>query len=39
MRDRLLRRMREAGEEEPEIILAEPVRSGQRRVSDEEAYQ
>lgn len=39
MRERLLRRMREAGEEEPEIILAEPVRSGQRRVSDEEAYQ
>jgi arylsulfatase A-like enzyme len=39
MRERLLRRMREAGEEEPEVILAEPVRSGQRRVSDEEAYQ
>jgi arylsulfatase A-like enzyme len=39
MRERLLRRMREAGEDEPKIIPAEPVRSGQRRVSEEEAYQ
>lgn len=38
MRERLLRRMREAGEAEPEIVLAEPVESGQRRVTEEEAY-
>jgi len=39
MRERLLRRMREAGEAEPEITLAEPVESGQRQVTDEEAYE
>ncbi|GIX06080.1 MAG: hypothetical protein KatS3mg115_0483 [Candidatus Poribacteria bacterium] len=37
MRDRLLRRMREVGEPEPEILPAERRRSGQRRVSEEEA--
>ncbi|MBN4061086.1 sulfatase-like hydrolase/transferase [bacterium AH-315-I18] len=36
MRDRLLRRMRDAGEAEPQIVLAESVPSGQRHVRDDE---
>ncbi|NPV09086.1 MAG: sulfatase-like hydrolase/transferase [Anaerolineae bacterium] len=39
MRERLLRRMVEAGEEWPEIVEAEARPSGQRRVSEEEALQ
>jgi arylsulfatase A-like enzyme len=37
MRDRLLRRMTEAGESEPEIVRSEVKRSGQRKVTEEEA--
>lgn len=37
MKERLLRRMVEAGEETPEIVNADPVKSGQRRVTEEEA--
>ena len=37
MKERLIRRMVEAGESAPEIVDAEPRRSGQRRVTDEEA--
>ena len=37
LRQRLLRRMVEAGEPEPEIVAAQPVPSGQRRVSAAEA--
>lgn len=39
MRERLLRRMVEAGEPRPEIVEAEAQPSGQRRVSEEEARQ
>lgn len=39
MRERLLRGMREAGEDEPEIVLAESVKGPQRQVSDDEAYE
>ncbi len=38
MSQRLLRRMREAGEAEPEIRRAEVKRSGQRTVSENELY-
>jgi arylsulfatase A-like enzyme len=37
LRERLLRRMAEAGEQRAEIITAEEVRSGQRRVTAEES--
>ncbi len=39
MRDRLIRRMVEAGEEAPTIALADTQRSNQRRVTAEEARQ
>jgi arylsulfatase A-like enzyme len=39
MRDRLIRRMGEAGEEAPMIVPAETQRSNQRRVTAEEARQ
>ena len=39
MKDRLLRRMAAAGEAEPVIEMAESKRSGQHRVSEEEAQQ
>ena len=38
MSQRLIRRMREAGEDEPKIERAEVRRSGQRTVSEEERY-
>ena len=38
MRERLVRRMVEAGEAEPTIAIAPSVPSGQRRVTSEEAY-
>ncbi|MDF2959416.1 MAG: arylsulfatase [Paenibacillus sp.] len=38
MKERLIRRMVEAGETAPAIVNAKPVRSGQRRVSEAEAY-
>jgi arylsulfatase A-like enzyme len=37
MRERLIRRMTEAGEVSPRIVEAERQPSGQRRVSEEEA--
>ncbi len=37
MRERLVRRMKEAGEDEPAIVQAEAKRSGQRKVSEAEA--
>lgn len=37
LRERLIRRMEQAGETPPEIVAAEPRRSGQRRVTAEEA--
>ena len=37
MRERLIRRMVEAGEAAPEIVQAEVKRSGQRKVSETEA--
>ena len=37
MRERLIRRMMEAGEEAPEIALATSIRSGQRKVTEQEA--
>lgn len=37
MRARLIRRMKEAGESEPEIVRAEVKRSGQRKVTEAEA--
>jgi arylsulfatase A-like enzyme len=37
MKGRLLRRMREAGEPEPEILDADPVNGGQKVVTEEEA--
>jgi arylsulfatase A-like enzyme len=37
LRERLLRRMTEAGEQHAEIIIAKEVRSGQRRVTAEES--
>ena len=39
MKERLIRRMKEAGEPVPEIINAEPIRGGQRRILEEEVYQ
>ena len=39
MRERLIRRMVEAGEVAPEIRSAEVTKSGQRRVSEEEALE
>ena len=36
MRDRLLRRMADAGEAQPQIVLAKSVASGQRHVRDDE---
>jgi arylsulfatase A-like enzyme len=38
MRGRLLRRMKAAGEAEPEIVAASPRPGGQRRVASAEAY-
>ncbi len=38
MRERLLKRMEEAGEERPEIIPAQRTPSGQRRVPEKEIY-
>jgi len=37
MRDRLIRRMKDAGEDEPSIVQAEVHRSGQRKVTEAEA--
>jgi arylsulfatase A-like enzyme len=37
MRERLIRRMVEVGEAVPEIVVTAPQRSGQRRVTEEEA--
>ena len=37
MRERLIRRMTQAGEAAPEIVLAEAKRSGQRKVTEAEA--
>lgn len=39
MKERLIRRMQEAGEPVPEIINAESKRGGQRRILEEEVYQ
>jgi len=39
MRERLLRRMQEAGETEPSIVTAVERLSGQRRVSEQEVWQ
>lgn len=39
MKERLVRRMREAGEPVPEIINAEEKRGGQRKILEEEIYQ
>ncbi len=39
MKERLTRRMKEAGEDEPVIINAEEVKSGQKQLLDHEIYQ
>ena len=39
MKERLIRRIQEAGEPVPEIIDAESKRGGQRRILEEEIYQ
>ena len=38
MKERLIRRMQQAGEDKPAIINAKPIKSRQKSLSDEEMY-